>query len=129
MRNHAEQAAYELETSGHISFASVVAAREVVSQAIADATAELRADNQRLESSVRECIQGTKELGESRADAVKRAEWYALCWNAGRKGLLHWANRNQLMMDESELMIDLDANGLPVETEELRTAIESALKD
>lgn len=58
----------------------------------------------------------------------KLTKWYALLWRAGREGLLYWTGRRQLSLTMSGQILPTDENGLPLETPELRQAIEAALK-
>ena len=136
MNDHARIAAEKMESAfakhGVVTTLMYDEGVPIIAQAIADATAELRADNQRLESSVRECIQGTKELGESLADAVKRLAWYALLARAANSVIAEagWSEREgYIVIGGPQRMPCEFSSGLPIETPELRAALEAAMKE
>jgi hypothetical protein len=69
-----------------------------------------------------------RELTRERDEQGRRAEWYGLVLRAGNRGIVWWRSRTRLGIgDDSEPYIEVDANGLPIETPELRAALEAAL--
>jgi hypothetical protein len=110
--------------------------RCIIAQASADATEELGNQLEAVAGALADA--GIDFKTTDRAEAVRELtrerDWFALLASAALAGIANWWSdtSNDFMVATTPgqvFTIERDANGLPVETDELRQAIEAAMKE